>query len=76
MHVKITYCWECGYGDQVVDLTKRLLTSFEDSIEDLTIVPGADGIFDVEVDGKLLHSKHKAGWFPEWDELKAKIKSA
>jgi selenoprotein W-related protein len=76
MKVKITYCWECGYGDQVVDLTKKLLTSFEDKIEVLVIVPGADGIFDVEVDGKLVHSKHKSGWFPEWDELKAKLSSS
>jgi hypothetical protein len=27
------------------------------------------------VDGKMVHSKHKAGWFPNYDELQAKVKA-
>lgn len=76
MRIKITYCYDCGYTDQALDLVKKLLSDFEDDLEDLTLVPASDGIFDVEVDGKMVHSKHKSGWFPNYDELGPKIKSA
>jgi selenoprotein W-related protein len=77
VQIKITYCYDCGYTDQALDLVKRLLADFEDDLAEggLTLVPASDGIFDVEVDGKMVHSKHKSGWFPEYDKLKASISS-
>lgn len=36
---------------------KDLLQNYQHIIEDLTLVTGAGGIFDVEVDGELLYSK-------------------
>ena len=35
---------------------------------------GDDGIFDVEVDGSLVFSKHEAGRFPEDDEVLALLR--
>jgi selT/selW/selH-like putative selenoprotein len=32
-------------------------------------VKGDDGIFDVEVDGDLVYSKHETGRFPEESEI-------
>ena len=36
---------------------KDLLQNYQHIIEDLTLVTGASGIFDVEVDGEMLFSK-------------------
>jgi selT/selW/selH-like putative selenoprotein len=33
------------------------------------LVKGKGGIFDVEVDGRLVFSKHQAGRFPTNDEI-------
>ena len=33
------------------------------------LIEGAGGVFDVEVDGKLLYSKHKTGSFPRYREI-------
>ena len=33
------------------------------------LIRGTNGIFDVEVDGKLMFSKHKLGRFPEPGEV-------
>ena len=33
------------------------------------LVPGGSGIFDVEVDGKLIFSKHEEEHFPEDAEI-------
>ena len=37
--------------------------------EETFIIEGAGGIFDVNVDGKLVYSKHKTGEFPDEDAL-------
>ena len=38
-----------------------LLSTYQHVIESLTLVTGAKGIFDVEVDGEILYSKHDTG---------------
>ena len=38
-----------------------LLRNYQHLIEDLTVVTGTHGVFDVEVDGQLLYSKHTTG---------------
>ena len=35
----------------------------------IELVPGANGIFDITVDGKMIFSKSKQGRFPQPDEL-------
>ena len=37
------------------------------------LVPGGGGIFDVEVDGAKIFSKHDVGRFPEHDEILTKL---
>ena len=38
------------------------------------LIAGDNGIFDVEVDGKLIFSKDKAGRFPEDEEILAELR--
>ena len=38
------------------------------------LVKGTDGIFDVDVDGDRIFSKHEAGRFPETDEVLALLR--
>lgn len=35
----------------------------------VTLRPGADGVFDISMNDKLLFSKHQANRFPEVDEV-------
>jgi selT/selW/selH-like putative selenoprotein len=37
------------------------------------LIEGADGIFDVHVDGTQIWSKHQAGRFPEHHEVLEKL---
>jgi selenoprotein W-related protein len=50
-------------------LTTRLLYTFRSGIKNLTLIPSAGGVFDVEIDGKLIHSKKQVGKFPDEDAL-------
>lgn len=42
---------------------------FGEANVDAELIAGAGGIFDVEIDGKLLYSKHKTGQFPRYREI-------
>ncbi|MGI9612129.1 MAG: Rdx family protein [Acidimicrobiales bacterium] len=41
--------------------TNDLLSNYQHVIEDLRLVTGAAGVFDVAVDGELLYSKGETG---------------
>jgi selT/selW/selH-like putative selenoprotein len=46
-----------------------LLEEFEDSIERVEIVTGANGIFDVHVDDDLVFEKAMLGRYPDPDDV-------
>ena len=48
-----------------------LLSTYQHVIESLTLVTGGAGIFDVEIDGELLYSKHATGRHAEPGEVLA-----
>jgi len=44
-----------------VSAANDLLSNYQHVIDTLTLDTGAKGVFDVEVDGELLYSKHATG---------------
>jgi predicted Rdx family selenoprotein len=44
-----------------VSAASDLLSSYQHVIGSLTLVTGTKGVFDVEVDGDMLYSKHATG---------------
>ena len=46
-----------------------LLSNYQHVIGSLTLVTGSKGIFDVEVDGEMLYSKHATGRHAEPGEV-------
>ena len=71
--VKITYCAECGYEPQALDLTKALLYEFGPRLAAIEIIPWESGTFDVSVDGALVHSMKREGGFPEHATVKSAV---
>ena len=50
---------------------RDLLHHYQHVIDDLTLVTGSSGVFDVEVDGELLYSKKATGRHAEPGEVLA-----
>lgn len=50
-----------------------LLKTYQHIIQDLRIIGGEKGIFDVTVDGKMLYSKHAEGRHAEPGEVLARF---
>lgn len=63
--VSITYCAECGYEPQTLELTSALMHAFVHELSAIEILPWQDGAFDVVVNGDLVHSMYRDGGFPE-----------
>jgi len=72
--VKITYCAECGYEPQTLDLAKALMYEFTNDLSSIELIPWEGGTFDVSVDGVLVHSMRREGGFPEHDVVKKAIR--
>jgi predicted Rdx family selenoprotein len=53
----------------------ELLHDYQHVIEDLRVVPGSKGIFDIVVDGRVLFSKHAVGRHAEPGEVVAKFRA-
>jgi selT/selW/selH-like putative selenoprotein len=49
--VRITYCAECGYETQTLQLAKDLMYKFQDQLSSIELIPWRDGAFDVSVNG-------------------------
>ena len=73
--VKITYCAECGYEPQTLDLVKALMYEFGHDLAAIEVIPWDSGTFDVTVDGPLVHSMKREGGFPEHDVVKRAVRA-
>lgn len=73
--VTITYCAECGYEPQALDLTKALMYEFGAGLSAIELIPWESGTFDVSVDGALVHSMKRHGGFPEHAAVKSAVRA-
>ena len=50
------------------------MTEFEEQIERITLVPSKDGVFEVQVDGRLVYSKKQTGRHARDGEIVSKVR--
>ncbi len=73
--VKITYCAECGYEPQTLELAGTLMRTFTHDLSSIEIIPWYEGSFDVSVDGELVHSMYRDGGFPDPQTVIAAVRA-
>ncbi|RME71148.1 MAG: SelT/SelW/SelH family protein [Planctomycetota bacterium] len=52
-----------------MSLAEKILKQKKTAVSSLTLIPSGGGVFEVEVDGKLVFSKKAVGRFPDWSEI-------
>ena len=55
-------------------MAQELLTTFEDELGGVTLIPGTGGIFVVKVENEVVWSRKDEGRFPEITELKQRVR--
>jgi len=48
--IEIEYCKPCGFFDRAVETQSQILESCGNRLEDVELVPGEDGVFEVRVE--------------------------
>ena len=70
--VSIIYCKPCGYEKRAADAAAELRKRLDVTAK---LVPGTGGIFEVQVDGKVV-AKRAKGHFPDAAEITAAVAAA
>ncbi len=72
--LEIEYCTQCRWLLRATWMAQELLTTFEKELGEVALIPGAGGIFEVRLEGKLIFSREQQGRFPESKELKQLVR--
>lgn len=57
-------------------MAEELLTTFEEELGGVTLVPGTGGVFIVRVEGEVIWSRKEQERFPDITELKQLVRDA
>ena len=72
--MKITYCTQCRWLMRAAWMAQELLSTFDTDLQEVALVPGTGGIFEVHLNDELLFSRKNANRFPESKELKQLVR--
>lgn len=72
--IEIEYCRQCRWMLRAAWMGQELLSTFEDEIGGVTLIPGTGGVFTVKADGRLVWSRKDEGGFPDITELKRRVR--
>ena len=72
--IEIEYCTQCRWLLRAAWLAQELLTTFEEELGGVTLVPGTGGVFEVRHGVTTLWSRKGEGRFPEAKELKQRVR--
>ena len=72
--LEIEYCIQCRWLLRAAWMAQELLTTFEKELGEVALIPGAGGIFEVRLEGKLIFSREQQRRFPESKELKQLVR--
>ncbi|CUB03056.1 SelT/SelW/SelH family protein [Marinomonas fungiae] len=72
--VEIEYCTLCRWMLRAAWLSQELLTTFDDDIKSVTLIPTQGGIFKVRVNGEEIWCRKAEGGFPEAKVLKQRMR--
>jgi selenoprotein W-related protein len=72
--VEIEYCRQCRWLLRASWMAQELLTTFEDELGGVSLIPGTGGVFEVRIGGDVLWSRKAEGRFPELKEIKQRLR--
>ena len=74
VRVEIQYCTQCRWLLRAAWMAQELLTTFEQELGEVALIPGTGGVFEVRVKEKTIWSRERLGRFPEVKELKQLVR--
>ena len=77
--VEIEFCTQCRWLLRAGWMAQELLTTFQDEIGEVALIPGTGGIFEIRAVGpgfgrRLVWSRKAEGGFPELKDAKQRLR--
>lgn len=73
--IAIEYCPKCGWLLRSAWLAQELLTTFQDDLHNVTLIPSeTGGRFEVRLNDKVIWDRKTEGRFPEAKEVKQLVR--
>jgi selenoprotein W-related protein len=72
--LEIEYCTQCRWLLRAAWVAQELLTTFQDELGEVALLPGTGGVFEVRLGGEVVWSRAHEGRFPELKELKQRVR--
>ena len=72
--LEIFYCTQCRWLLRAAWMAQEMLTTFEQELARVSLVPASGGMFEIRLNGILLFSRKASGRFPESKEIKQLIR--
>lgn len=72
--IEIEYCTQCRWMLRAAWMAQELLTTFQDELGEVALMPGTGGVFEIRTGGAVLWSRAAEGGFPEIKELKKRVR--
>jgi selenoprotein W-related protein len=72
--IELEYSTQFRWLLRAARLAQELLTTFEEELGGVTLIPGTGGIFEARLGDHLLWSRKTEGRFPEAKELKQRVR--
>jgi selenoprotein W-related protein len=68
--LEIRYCTKCRFLLRAAWLAQELLTTFEQELGEVALVPASGGIFEIALDGETIATNRDTKRMPEASEVK------
>jgi len=72
--IKILYCTQCNWLLRSAWMAQELLSTFDNELTEVSLMPGTGGVFEIKVNDILIWSLKEKGRFPNIKELKQLIR--
>ena len=72
--IEIRYCTKCKWLLRSAWMAQELLSTFEDEISEVALIPGSDAVFEIKIDDNLIWCRERDGGFPEIKILKSMVR--
>ena len=72
--VEIEYCTQCRWLLRASWTAQELLTIFAEELQEVSLVPGKGGVFQVRLNGEVMADRKTDGGFPDLAALKQKLR--
>ena len=72
--IEIEYCTQCRWLMRAAWMAQELLTTFQEEIGEVALIPGTGGVFEIRSGGVSLWSRVADSGFPDIKELKRRVR--